>query len=343
VEEDREKQLEHARAIEACVKSAGGLTRQLLGFARGGKYRPQPIDLSQLVRSSADLFGRTRKEIRITMDCSMVPVVAEVDKAQLEQVLLNMYVNAWQAMPRGGELRITTAVTELDEAAGAANGVLPGRYAFITVADSGIGIDQSIMPRIFEPFFTTKEKSRGTGLGLASAYGIIRNHGGFIGVDSEVKSGTVFTVYLPWSEKTPVTEEHADVSSIQGSETILLVDDETMILEVGQAMLEQLGYRVLVAHGGQEALALMEHQSETINLVILDLIMPGMDGGETLATLRNYSQDVPVVLSSGYALNKQMEHVMAQGCSGFLQKPFSMSELSKLVRQILDSSKQELR
>ncbi|MCB2217116.1 MAG: cache domain-containing protein [Desulfobulbaceae bacterium] len=343
VEEKREKQLEHARAIEACVKSAGGLTRQLLGFARGGKYRPQPIDLSQLVRSSADLFGRTRKEIRVTIRCSAVPAVAEVDKAQLEQVLLNMYVNAWQAMPRGGELQIATALTDLDEAAGAANGVLPGRYALITVADSGIGIDQTIMPRIFEPFFTTKEKSRGTGLGLASAYGIIRNHGGFIGVDSEVKSGTVFTVYLPWSEKTPVTEERDDVSSIQGSETILLVDDETMILEVGQAMLEQLGYRVLIAQGGQAAVALMEHQSETIDLVILDLIMPGMDGGETLATLRNISQDVPVVLSSGYALNKQMEQVMAQGCSGFLQKPFSLSELSRLVRQILDSDKQKRR
>ncbi|MEE4314052.1 MAG: cache domain-containing protein [Desulfofustis sp.] len=343
VEEKREKQLEHARAIEACVKSAGGLTRQLLGFARGGKYRPQPIDLSELVRGSADLFGRTRKEIRITIHCSAVPVVAEVDKAQLEQVLLNMYVNAWQAMPRGGELQIATALTDLDEAAGAANGVLTGRYALITVADSGIGIDQTIMPRIFEPFFTTKEKSRGTGLGLASAYGIIRNHGGFIGVDSEVKSGTVFTVYLPWSEKTPVTEERDDVSSTQGSETILLVDDEIMILEVGQAMLEQLGYRVLVAQGGQAAVALVEHQSETIDLVILDLIMPGMDGGETLATLRNISQDVPVVLSSGYALNKQMEHVMAQGCSGFLQKPFSMSELSRLVRQILDSHKQEHR
>jgi PAS domain S-box-containing protein len=343
VEEDREKLLEHARAIEACVKSAGGLTRQLLGFARGGKYRPQPFDLSELVRSNVDLFGRTRKEIRVTIDCSAVPVVAEVDKAQLEQVLLNMYVNAWQAMPRGGELRITTAVTELDEAASVANGVRPGRYALITVADSGIGIDQTIIPRIFEPFFTTKEKSRGTGLGLASAYGIVRNHGGFIGVDSAVDNGTVFTIYLPWSQKTPILEEHADISSVQGSETILLVDDETMILEVGLAMLEQLGYRVLPAQGGQAAVALMERQAAIVDLVILDLIMPGMDGGETLATLRNISREVPVVLSSGYALNKQMEQVMAQGCSGFLQKPFSMSELSRLVRQILDSSKQKHR
>jgi len=336
---DGEKLLEHARAIEECVISAGGLTRQLLGFARGGKYRPQPIDLSGLVRSSASLFSRTRKEIRITIDCSAYPVVAEVDKAQMEQVLLNMFVNAWQAMPHGGELSIATAGEELDEAAGIPHDVLPGRFALITIADTGVGIDRDIMSRIFEPFFTTKDKSRGTGLGLASAYGIIRNHGGFIGVDSEVGRGTVFSVYLPWSEKTAVADEEVEVFSQQGSETILLVDDETMILEVGQAMLQQLGYQVLTAQGGQAAVAVMEHQAATVDLVILDLIMPGMDGGQTLAALRSLNRNVPVVLSSGYALDKQMEQVVEQGCSGFLQKPFSMSELSRLIRHILDSAR----
>ncbi len=337
--DDREKLLEHARAIEECVKSAGALTRQLLGFARGGKYRPQPIDLNDMVRNTASLFGRTRKEIRITLDCSGYPVVAEADKAQLEQVLLNMYVNAWQAMPRGGELRIATAGAELDKAASTPHDVVPGRFALITIGDTGIGIDRDIMPRIFEPFFTTKDKSRGTGLGLASAYGIIRNHGGFIGVDSEPGQGTVFTVYLPWSENTPVPDEEPEVFSQQGSETILLVDDEIMILEVGQAMLRQLGYQVLTAQGGQAAVAVMERQASTVDLVILDLIMPGMDGGQTLAALRSMSRNVPVILSSGYALTKQMEQVMEQGCSGFLQKPFNLSELSRSVRHILDSTR----
>jgi PAS domain S-box-containing protein len=338
----REKQLEHARAIEEYVKSAGSLTRQLLGFARGGKYRPQPIDLNELVRSSAALFGRTRKDILITAEFHGSSVVSEVDRGQMEQVLLNMFVNAWQAMPQGGELRISTGLADLDETLSQPNGVPPGRFTTVTIADTGVGIDQKIRRRIFEPFFTTKDKNRGTGLGLASAYGIVRNHGGFITVDSEVGRGTVFSVYLPWSAKTAVVEEQASVSSKQGSETILLVDDETMILEVGQAMLQQLGYQVLVARGGQAAVTALAGQAATIDLVILDLIMPGMDGSETLAAIRGISQTIPVVLSSGYALNSQMEQVVEQGCSGFLQKPFSISDLSQLVRSILDRQHEQV-
>ncbi len=329
-----DRQFEHARAIEDYVKSAGGLTRQLLGFARGGKYQPRPVDLRWLVRTSSELFGRTKKEIGIILEQDTVPVVAEVDKSQLEQVLLNMYVNAWQAMPQGGELRITTRSELLDAASCTPHQVEPGHYAVVAVSDTGIGIDETIHRRIFEPFFSTKEKGRGTGLGLASAYGIVRNHGGFITLDSEIGRGATFVVHLPLSDKEPVFDDD-DHNTEPGVETVLLVDDETMILEVGRAMLEQLGYRVLTAQGGMAALTVMKEQGAGIDLIILDLVMPGMDGSQTLEQIRAAGCTTPVIFSSGYALDFQMERLVAGDSDGFLQKPFSLAELSKYMRSVL--------
>ena len=192
---------EHLEAIEESVRSAAHLTRQLLGFTRGGKYEVKPVDINELVTTSSTMFGRTCKEIQIYTRAQWAPMVVDADRRQIEQVLLNMFVNAWQAMPDGGKLYLETSIAHLDEAACSPHQVEPGRYVKIAVTDTGIGMDESTRQQIFDPFFTTKEKGHGIGLGLSSAYGIIKNHGGIITVSSEVGQGTTFNILLPVSEK----------------------------------------------------------------------------------------------------------------------------------------------
>lgn len=200
-------------------------------------------------------------------------------------------------------------------------------------------MDESTRLRVFDPFFTTKEKSRGVGLGLASAYGIIKNHGGLINVYSERSHGTTFNIYLPSSDKAAHREVAEERPLITGSETILLVDDEEMIIDVGKAMLEKLGYRVLVSRNGSDAVKAVMETGNEIDLVIVDLIMPGMDGGKTFDRIREVRPHMTVLLSSGYAINGQATQIMRRGCNGFIQKPFTISALSRKIRQVLDLAK----
>ena len=331
---------EQIHAIEEYIRSATNLTQQLLGFARGGKYEVKPVDINELVRGSSAMFGRTRKEIRIHTKCQASPLVVEADRRQIEQVLLNMYINAWQAIPpNGGELYLETKTETMDEASCKTHQIKAGRYVKVSITDTGTGMSEAIRLQIFDPFFTTKEKGRGTGLGLASAYGIIKNHGGVITVYSEVGQGTTFNIYLPVSDE----EAHRDVPIegvlIKGSATILLVDDEALIIDVAQAMLERLGYRVLVCMGGQEAVKTITDMGDEIDVVILDMILPGMDGGATFDFIRQIQPEMPVILSSGYAINGQADKIMRRGCNGFIQKPYNISELSQKIKQVLDESK----
>jgi two-component system cell cycle sensor histidine kinase/response regulator CckA len=263
----------------------------------------------------------------------------EADKRQIEQVLLNTYINAWQAMPDGGELYLATSSEVLDEAFCKPHQVTPGRYAKMSVTDTGVGMDEATRLRIFDPFFTTKDKGRGTGLGLASAYGIVKNHSGFITVYSEVAQGTTLNIYLPLSDKVATAEAPAEQQILKGSETVLLVDDEEMIVDVCKAMLEKLGYRVVVANGGAQAIDLIRQKGADIDLVILDLIMPGMDGGAVFERIRDIMPAVPVILSSGYAINGQATQIMQNGCNGFIQKPFNFYALSEKIRKTLDAVK----
>ncbi|GAG21264.1 unnamed protein product, partial [marine sediment metagenome] len=198
---------ERLKGIEEGVKSGAELTRQLLGFARGGKYEVRPTNLNELIENQNHMFGRTKKEITIRGKYEDKPWTVEVDQGQIEQVLLNLYVNAWQAMPGGGDLYIETENVTLDEDYAKPFNMEPGRYVKISVTDSGVGMDEATQQRIFEPFFTTKEMGRGTGLGLASVYGIIRNHGGIISVYSEKGKGTTFEIYLPVSQRELIKEE----------------------------------------------------------------------------------------------------------------------------------------
>ena len=329
----------HIRAIEEYIKSAASLTKQLLGVARGGKYEVKPIDLNALVMRSAAMFGRTRKDIRIHTNTENPGPVVEVDKSQIEQVLLNVYINAWQAMPDGGDLFIETMIVALDDDYCSSHQTQQGAYAKVSVSDTGIGMDEATRLRIFDPFFTTKDKERGTGLGLASAYGIVKNHGGMITVYSEVGQGTTFNIYLPISKKSVFCDADVYDGLLKGGETILMVDDEDMIIDVGKAMLERLGYRLIVAKSGREAVNIVAVMGDDLDLVILDLIMPEMDGARTFDRIQKIRPELPVLLSSGYAINEQAEEMMRRGGKGFIQKPFSIHELSIRVRKILDEVK----
>jgi PAS domain S-box-containing protein len=331
---------EQIQAIEEYIRSATNLTQQLLGLARGGKYEVKPVDINELVRASSDMFGRTRKEIRIHSKCQASPLVVEADRRQIEQVLLNMYINAWQAMPpNGGELYLETKIVTMDEASCKTHQTKPGRYVKVSITDTGTGMSETIRLQIFDPFFTTKEKGRGTGLGLASAFGIIKNHGGMITVYSEVGHGTTFNIYLPVSDQDAHREVPVGGELIKGSATILLVDDEALIIDVARAMLERLGYRVVVCMEGQEAVKVITDMGDEIDLVILDMILPGMDGGTTFDCIRQIQPDMPVILSSGYAINGQADNIMRRGCNGFMQKPYNIAELSQKIRSVLDESK----
>jgi CheY-like chemotaxis protein len=281
------------------------------------------------------LFARTKKEIQVHTKLSEDIWTVEVDRGQIEQVLLNLYVNAWQAMSEGGNLYLMTENITLDQNYVKPYKVNPGKYVKITVSDTGVGIDKDTQGRIFEPFFTTKEMGRGTGLGLASVYGIVKSHGGYISVYSERNRGTTFTIYLPASEKEAVVEKKVPARMIKGSGTILLIDDEKMILEVGGEMLTELGYYVIPVMSGKEAIRVFQKDRDRIDLIIMDMIMPGMGGGETFDHLRDLKPDVKVLLSSGYSINGQATKILQRGCDGFIQKPFNMNQLAEKIQKIL--------
>ncbi|RPI79767.1 MAG: PAS domain S-box protein [Desulfobacteraceae bacterium] len=327
---------ENLKHIEEYVKRGAELTRQLLGFSLSGKYEVRPTDLNELVEKNSKMFGRTRKEITIHRYLQNGVWPVEVDPGQIEQVLLNMYVNAWQAMPDGGDLYLHTENVFLDEKMLKPYELKAGRYVRIAITDTGIGMDETVRSRVFDPFFTTKEMGKGTGLGLSSAYGIIKNHNGFIKVDSEPGKGTTFTIYLPISEKGLSKEVPLPAQIFPGQETILLVDDEEMILGTAQSLLEKIGYQVIAAKGGREGVDVYKEQNKKIDLVILDMIMPGMGGAEVYKHLKKLRPDVKILLASGYSLNSQAFQLLKKGCQGFIQKPFTIQNLSQKIREILD-------
>jgi CheY-like chemotaxis protein len=253
----------------------------------------------------------------------------------MEQVFMNLYVNAWQAMPGGGELCLESGNVLLGDDPAMPYKIKPGRYVKVSITDTGTGMDAKTRERIFDPFFTTKAMGRGTGLGLAMVYGIIKGHGGMIDVTSEPGQGTTFDIYLPATERSIVEEQAAPTQIRTGTETILLVDDEQMVLEVTRELLESLGYRVHAAGGGQEAIAVYMEKRKEIDLVILDMIMPGISGGETFDRLKEINPNIRVLLSSGYSINGRAQEILERGCNGFLQKPFQLEKLSRKVREVL--------
>lgn len=322
--------------IERQINSATSLTRQLQGFARGGTYELRPRDLNQIVRSAVDLFGRTKREIEVVMELQDEECIADCDRGQIEQVLVNLFVNAAQAMAQGGTLTVKTRMREYRKDLAEPFGLSAGWYVEVEVRDTGIGMDEATQARIFDPFFTTKDLGGGTGLGLASVYGIMKNHGGLIRVQSQVGLGSTFTCAFPRSKASVFDREKCRLKQIHpGRGSVLVVDDQEIIRTVCMGMLEMIGYGVFTAGGGAEGVRVFTAHRDKIDLVLLDMIMPGMDGGETFQRLRAIDPDIPVILATGYSLEGEVEALLANGCDGFLQKPFSAAQLAEKINEVL--------
>jgi two-component system cell cycle sensor histidine kinase/response regulator CckA len=326
---------ERLKNIEKYVQSGADLTKQLLGLAKGGKYEVKPIDINDVMRKSSEMFNRTKKEIRIHSNYQKDLWRVEADTSQIEQVLLNLYVNASQAMPEGGELYLQTENVTLDDSYTRYLSLKGGNYVKISVTDTGTGMDDNIKKRIFDPFFTTKDIGRGTGLGLASAYGIVKNHRGIINVYSEIDKGSAFNIFLPASTKEVKQDMLMNQKSLKGTGTILIVDDEDMIIDVCSQILASLGYMPLLARSGKEAIDVYQRNRDRIVMVILDMIMPGMGGGETYDRLKKIDSEIRVLLSSGYSLDGQASEIIDRGCNGFIQKPFNVIQLSRKIKEVL--------
>jgi PAS domain S-box-containing protein len=321
--------------IEKQVLSGSKLTSQLLGYAREGSYEVRPINLNRLVKETSDTFAMTRKDITVHHDFYGDLNGIRADQGQIEQVLLNLYINAADAMPGGGDLFLKSRNVTHKDMTEEAYEMKPGEYVLLSVRDTGAGMKQGVRERIFEPFFTTKGLAGGTGLGLASAYGIIKAHGGYINVYSEEGHGATFNIYLPASHKATAEARGLPEDMIKGRGTVLLVDDEQIILEAAEQMLQYLGYDVLLAENGQEAVDLYRKNRDRIDMVLLDMVMPVMGGGETFDRIKEINPKGKVLLSSGYSMEGEAKEILKRGCDAFIQKPFNLDQLSRKMREVL--------
>ncbi len=323
-------QEEAARTISQAARRAAELTRQLLAVARLGHHRQEDVDVHALVREVTALLGRTlEKSIRIETRLGAALHHVRGDPGQLQQVILNLAVNARDAMPAGGTLAVETALEELAEAP--AHGLAEGRYLVLTVADTGVGIPKDHLDRIFEPFFTTKPEGRGSGLGLATAYGITKGHGGAIRVQSEQGRGARFVVYLPVRAEPAIAQAQPEASPPRGSGLVLVVDDEEIVRGTAARMLSSLGYEPALVSGAREALDWLAAHREDPAAVLLDLAMPGMDGRACFRAMKAQRPGLRVVVSSGFSRNGGAQELLDEGAAGFVQKPYHLDELARAL------------
>ena len=329
--------------VKKAAERAAGLTRQLLAFSRKQVLQPKVLDLNAVVSELEKLLRRLIGEdigFRTALESSLGSVKA--DPGQIEQIIMNLAVNARDAMPRGGKLTIETQNVDLDEYYAKRHiAVIPGPYVMLAVSDTGTGIDQETQARIFDPFFTTKEAGKGTGLGLSTVYGIVKQSGGNIWVYSEVGRGTTFKVYLPRvDEGAQEYKRGAETEgAIQGAETVLVAEDEEMVRKLACKVLEMTGYQVLEAANGSTALLICERHKEPIHLVITDVIMPEMSGRELADRLAQLRPEMKVLYMSGYTDNAIVHHGVLDEGASFIQKPFATHALARKVREVLDASK----
>lgn len=329
--------------MDSALERATGLVGQLLTFSRKMEGDMGPLDLNFEVRQVAALLERTiPKMINIQLDLAQDIWFVQGNSIQVEQILLNLASNSRDAMSEGGTITVSTANREMDQKAIAAENLdmPPGRYVALQVTDTGKGMSQDVMQHIFEPFFTTKGIGGGTGLGLATVYGIVRSHGGAIQCSSGLNQGTAFFLYFPASEcgeAIKTKQRHEPDKQDQGKETILLVDDEEAVADVAAAALEGVGYRVWLASDGEAALEMHQQKAGEIDLIVLDLGMPGIGGRRTLEIIKQRQPNLPVIIASGYSELEEGEKVISGGASGYIQKPFRLVEMLKLVRKVLDN------
>ncbi len=324
--------------ILAAADRASALTRQLLAFSRKQVMQPEILDLGQLIRGAEKMLRRVMGEdVEVVLSLADGLRCVKADRGQLEQVLLNLAVNARDAMPEGGRLTIETAEVDLDETyAERHHDVTPGRYLQIAVSDDGTGMDRATLDHLFEPFFTTKPAGKGTGLGLSTVYGIVRQSGGHVWVYSEVGRGTTFKVYLPASNEARSPGPRAAPPARGGEETILLVEDEPMVRNLAARLLRRQGYHVLEAANGGEALLLAEGHGGPIHLLLTDVVMPSMSGKQLAARLSALRPGLGVLFMSGYAENAIVHGGALEPGVEFIEKPLSAPALNRKVREVLD-------
>jgi CheY-like chemotaxis protein len=324
---------EAARTIEQAAKRAAELTRQLLGFARRGKLRAAPVDLHLAVREVTRLLARTLGPA-IVVESRLEAPRATVfgDAGQLQQAILNLAVNARDAMPGGGRLTLETRLVERTAPELAAHPTArPGRYVALAVSDTGTGIPADLLERIFEPFFTTKEPGRGTGMGLATVYGIATNHGGFVEVRSEEGRGACFTLCLPAHDAPAVAEQAPAPAVPPPGCRVLVVDDEDVVRATAERALERAGCAPVLCDGGPAAVAFLRAHPGAADVAVVDLGMPGMDGLDTFRALRALDPALPVVIASGYGRDGRAQAVLDEGAVEFLQKPWTLEALAAAI------------
>ncbi len=336
---------EKIKEIESAAQKARNLTRQLLTFSRKIDTEYKQIDLNHLIVKTKKLLTRMLpKTISIDLILSQDLKPLFVDPNQIEQALVNLCLNARDAMPEGGTITIETKNVYLDESFCKLHGIkLPGEYIFLSVTDHGIGMDKDVIDHIYEPFFTTKDVGQGTGLGLSIAYGVVENHGGQIICYSEPGVGTTFKIYLPVNRVNAEGKELVhDELHLEGSETILLIDDEEAILKIAKGVLNTFGYRTYTAVNGHDALELFKTRKDKIDLIILDLVMPGMDGLECLNRLLEIRQDAKILVASGYTMGEPIKKVLSRGAIGIIRKPFEIKQMLMAVRSVLNGNAVQL-
>jgi len=330
--------------IEKAAKRAAGLTRQLLIFSRQQVLEPRALDLNALVGNLEKMLHRLiGEDIELRTKPSAALGAVRADPGQIEQAIVNLVVNARDAMPKGGRLTIETADVELDRSYAAAHVPFqPGPYVLLAISDTGVGMDGATKARLFEPFFTTKEPGRGTGLGLATVYGIVKQSGGYVWAYSELGHGTTFKIYLPRVAETPERPESATgtPTPVRGSETVLVVEDQEEVRKLTKRVLEGRGYAVLAARNGAEALEIVARHPTRIHLMITDVVMPGMNGRELAELACARRRDLKVLYVSGYTGEAVLQHRLLEAGVAFLQKPFTPDALARKTREVLDNGKQ---
>ncbi len=329
--------------VETAARRAVDLTHQLLAFARSGKRQHQPLDVAGLIGDAVRLLRRTlHRSIELRTE-AVAGLVVLGDSSQLLQVLMNLCINAGDAMPDGGVLFVSAEHRHIEEDELEADALLsPGRYVALRVRDEGVGMDDETRRRLFEPFFTTKPRGKGTGLGLATASAIVRDHGGHIGVTSELGKGSAFEVLLPAANADPVTASRlTEEQHVPRRGTVLLADDEELIRQATRRVLEYAGMTVFLAHDGEEAVSMYQARREEIDVVILDLDMPRLNGEQALARLKDFDPDVKVLISSGYIDRERESSLRDAGVDGLFYKPYDsltlMQAIGKVLRPVLAS------
>ncbi|MBW2408692.1 MAG: response regulator [Deltaproteobacteria bacterium] len=340
---ENEKVLNDIEYVQPAIDRMSNLTSQLLAYAQEGKYHPQKLSLNDIVQDTLPNIQHTLdSSIKFDLKLASDTWPVDADLLQMQMVLAAMLTNASEALEREGRIRISTRNIYIDDVTSKHFADLsPGRYVSLQIKDNGKGMDEKTRQRLFEPFYTTKIQGRG--LGMAAAFGIIRSHDGWIKVDSEIGRGTLITVYLPIAADVHVQEKNDEVSVAPGTETILLVEDDDIVVEITRKMMTRLGYQTRVAQNGEEAVRISDNPDANFDLVLLDMKLPDMDAKQIFFSLKNAHPETKVIIFSGYAIDGPVQEILDAGADGFIQKPFSFSTLSSQLRAVLGNSKEAMK